>query len=236
MPDTHLGASSEPLTARLGEQLDHPLAKLRAQGAASRDPQRWGFVEALARRAQGHDGKVRALLDLRLARALADLQAACEAGGGSGPCASSPAQRDHPARPGLADLLQALRQTSVDEPPAGEAHGAQALHAGPDSETPGATPSETTELKALRYFRSSWTQLSVTQRLQQSQARLPAHAGPLNSQALALRALTLMQQVSPSYLAHFMGHVESLLWLDQAQLRTTPAAPSGRSLRTKGRA
>ncbi|RYD83832.1 MAG: DUF2894 domain-containing protein, partial [Verrucomicrobiaceae bacterium] len=31
------------------------------------------------------------------------------------------------------------------------------------------------------------------------------------------RKLTLMRELSPEYLHHFMAHVDALLWLDQAQ-------------------
>ena len=48
-------------------------------------------------------------------------------------------------------------------------------------------------------------------------ARAPENAGPLNSHRLALRALALMQALSPDYLRHFVTHAESLMWLDGAQ-------------------
>jgi hypothetical protein len=207
----------EPVSP-VGEQLDC----LRAQGAARRDPLRWAFVEALARRSQGQTGAARALLDDRLAQALAAFL------GGAPEPAPPPAAG--PARHHLGGLLQALQAPAEAAP-----HVAAATTTGRSASGPAASPPAAPyELKALRYFRSSWAQLSVQQRLQQSQARLPAHAGPLNSQALALRALTLMQDISPAYLSHFMAHVDSLLWLDQARVRPA-AAPTatGKPLRAK---
>lgn len=72
------------------------------------------------------------------------------------------------------------------------------------------------ELKAVSRFRSTWSRLGVEQRLSQSRARVPGNAGPLNSHALVLRSLTLMHEISPHYLTRFMGHVDALLWLEQA--------------------
>jgi hypothetical protein len=73
-----------------------------------------------------------------------------------------------------------------------------------------------TELKTLRYFRSTWTRLSAQQRLTQSLAQVPANAGPLNSHHLVHRALTLMRDASPQYLDRFISYVDALLWLDRA--------------------
>jgi hypothetical protein len=202
----------------VGEQLDC----LRAQGAARRDPLRWAFIEALARRSQGQAGAARALLDAKLAQALAAFP-----GGTPEP---PPPPAAGPARHRLGELLQALQGPAEAAP-----HQPAATTLGRPAPGPAAvSPAAPHELKALRYFRSSWAQLSVQQRLQQSQARLPAHAGPLNSQALALRALTLMQDISPAYLGHFMAHVDSLLWLDQARVRqATPPTAAGKPLRAK---
>ena len=71
------------------------------------------------------------------------------------------------------------------------------------------------ELKALGYFRSTWSRLSAERRLTQSLATVPKNAGPLNSQQLVHRSLTLMRELSPEYLERFMSHVDALLWLDQ---------------------
>ena len=69
----------------------------------------------------------------------------------------------------------------------------------------------------LGYLRTTWSRLSADRRLTQSLAKVPENAGPLNSQHLVHRSLTLMRELSPEYLHHFMAHVDALLWLDQAQ-------------------
>ncbi len=50
------------------------LQALQAHGVDRRDPVRWHFVAALQRRASQQQGPLRQQVDLRLARALADLQ------------------------------------------------------------------------------------------------------------------------------------------------------------------
>jgi len=74
------------------------------------------------------------------------------------------------------------------------------------------------ELKTLRQHRSTWTRLSLDQRLTQALAQVPDNAGPLNTQRLLNQALQLMRDASPEYAQRFMAHVEALLWLDQARL------------------
>jgi Protein of unknown function (DUF2894) len=71
-------------------------------------------------------------------------------------------------------------------------------------------------LKTLSYFRSTWSKLSADRRLTQSLAKVPENAGPLNSQHLVHRSLTLMRDLSPEYLNRFMSYVDALSWLDQA--------------------
>ena len=72
-----------------------------------------------------------------------------------------------------------------------------------------------TELKAIRYYRDTWLQLSVEQQLTAAQAKAPENAGPLNSHALVLRALQRMRDSSPDYLSRFMSYADALLCLEQ---------------------
>jgi hypothetical protein len=219
--------SDAPALLAAAPALDDQLQALRAQGAARQDPLRWGFIEALARRLPAQRGQARALVEQRLQLALGEFQQRWPAG-----CATEPAPGA--AAPAISAARLALQALSA---PSQQAAGL--LEAGglpPGARTVADAAAAPTELKALRYFRRSWSRLSVTQRLQQSQAQLPAHAGPLNSQALALQALTLMHEVSPDYLEHFMAYVDSLFWLDQAPVGSVaaPAAPA-RAPRSKTR-
>jgi hypothetical protein len=82
----------------------------------------------------------------------------------------------------------------------------------------------TPELKAVTYYRSTWSKLSAERRLTQSLAKVPDNAGPLNSHHLVHRALILMRDLSPEYLNRFMSYVDALLWIDQANGSMAAAA------------
>ena len=219
------------------------MAALQARGAHRFDPIRFRFIEALARRATGQTGTVRQILEGRLASLLAAYgerveQARAEAGEtldrvvAKHPQAADrlrqfyggghfkalhwlAAELDAPGRAGLlAELVHYHeRQSSA---PADERSADQVVAAvGPLA-----------ELKAVRYFRSTWSRLSVDQQLTRSLARLPENAGPLNSQRLVLQSLQLMRDTSPAYLSRFMSYVDALLWLDQANLAGPPVQAS----------
>ena len=70
--------------------------------------------------------------------------------------------------------------------------------------------------RTLQFFKRTWSRLSAEQRLAQSRASLPENAGPLNSQHLVHRSLTLMHALSPEYLERFVGYIDALQWVEQA--------------------
>ena len=90
------------------------------------------------------------------------------------------------------------------------------------------------DLNIVQQHRSAWTQLRAEQRVAQSQTALPDQAGPLNSQLLLHRALTLMRETSPGYLQHLMGQAEALMWLEQAL--AAPSADAKTASRAKAAA
>lgn len=217
---------------------------LRAQGATRFDPVGFRFIEALARRATACRGGARRLLARRLEQSVADyrgrferaqreagealargvarfpeaadgLRQHCEAGdlgalrrllarlearGGGGP---------------LAELLGYLRRHAAE---ATEAGGEGAVDA-PD--VPAAAPAG--ELKALRYFRSTWSRLSLDHQLSHAFAQAPENAGPLNSHYLVLQALKTMRDTGPAYLEQLVSYVDALLWLERAESGRAPA-------------
>lgn len=178
---------------------------LRARGADRFEPVRFRFIEALARRAAVQQGDVRQRLEARLQQLLAQHASAFEQ---HAVVASQLADESllHP----LAELTERLVR-----------------HAGPVQD--GAA----VELKTLREFRGTWARLSADRRLTQSRAKVPANAGPLNSQHLVHQALSLMRDVSPAYLDRFMAHVDALLWLDQVSAGAAP--PVAGTARAEGR-
>ena len=178
------------------------LAAWRERGDDRFDPVRFRFIEAMARRADAHDGEARRMLDERIARLLAAYGEALD----KRPGAIAPPEDASLARSAFADLIDHLAQHA---PPPGEGLAAR-----------GATP----DLKAVTYFRSTWSKLSADRRLTQSLAKVPDNAGPLNSHHLVHRALLLMRELSPEYLNRFMSYVDSLLWIDQANGSMAAAA------------
>ena len=97
------------------------LDALRASGAEGRDPVRFRFLEALARRAEGHSGEARRRLDERLVRAATALGERCAAS----PSANALATGDSapPASP-LAELLAHIRDHALPEAPSHPHHAA----------------------------------------------------------------------------------------------------------------
>ncbi|MBN4664267.1 DUF2894 domain-containing protein [Pandoraea nosoerga] len=95
------------------------------------------------------------------------------------------------------------------------------------------------DLDVLEYFRETWSKLSTDGNLRQSLAQVPENAGPLNSSHLVHRALSLMHDVSPDYLRHFLRHADALSWLEdmeaagvlgaKATARATAAVKPGRT-------
>ena len=170
--------------------------------AESFDPVRLRFLEALARRARDSEGTVKHLLEDKLARAMAAYQ---ERVAQHTDAASELQRLESPPQPtALAELTRTLTQHLPINAPA----------------SMGGRP----ELKSIRYFRDTWSKLSVDKQLSQAIAQGPENAGPLNSHQLVLRSLSVMRDISPDYLNRFMSYVDALLWLDQAD--SMPVAKS----------
>jgi hypothetical protein len=216
------------MSARANPTTAQPVTSI-AQAARLR------HIEALARRAQQHEGPARRLMDARLQQ-LRDALAA-----ESGPGLSSPHDAATANHEGLAQLLAhingAAAPTAAAAPnpalggglgPALDAatktrlasHTATTHATTPAPRPPAAAP----ELKAISQYRSTWSRLSAEQRLHQALAQVPSNAGPLNTQRLLHQALAAMRDASPHYLQRFMMQVETLLWLEQMGPGTAPVA------------
>lgn len=77
----------------------------------------------------------------------------------------------------------------------------------------------------LDEFQQLWGRIRTDSQLRQSLAAVPEDAGPLHSSALLHRAITLMQDVAPGYLQHFIAYVDALSWMEQ--LRVSGALDAG---------
>jgi len=190
----------------------------RARGDHRRDPVRFRFIEALARRAATHHGETRRILDARLRELLAAYADEHSAETLAADGTAGAGQKAKAARGPLAELVDAIAPPA---PPRGEGTAAGAGVPGLSSSSSSSSASH--ELKTLSYFRSTWSRLSADRRLTQTLAAVPENAGPLNSHQLVHRALVLMRELSPEYLHRFMSHVEALLWLDRANAGSASA-------------
>ena len=204
--------------------LQAALNAARAAGGPVADPTRWQRIEALARRADAHQGATRQLLDARLQALLAELAPSADVAPAPVPAPAQDVACDIP-RP--ASPAQALRALRAQLEPTQDDAATQAASAPDASAAP-------RDLKVVHQHRAAWTQLRAEQRVAQSQTALPDQAGPLNSQLLLHRALTLMRETAPEYLQRFVPYVDALLWLEQMQAPSVkPAAAARRKPRAK---
>lgn len=208
---------------------------LRASGAADRDPVRFAFLDALARRAAMQPAAIRQPLLAKL-NALVDELAAK-------PSPSTEPLPETLAPSGLAELLAYISQHTEAQadptpPPGSDLRQGEFVHAAVDRKIQPKSKAAASdrirqgpELKSVAYFRNEWSRLSTEQQLTQTLAQAPENAGPMNSQHLVLRSLQLMRDIAPDYLQGFMSYIDTLIWLEQAD-PTKPA--SGRSATGEG--
>jgi len=204
-----------PAPPRSAEVAEAPtLEALRALGVQQLDPARFRLAEALVRRASLHGPAVQAAVQPRLQRVLAELAWRQHVAAPATPQTAAPAMSP------LGGLLATLNRPAAADP----------------SDEPGpAAQGAPAELKALSQFRSTWAALSVDRQLHHSLAQAPENPGPLNSHRLVLRALQMLQALSPAYLQRFMAHADALLHLEQLNAANAPApgpAPRRESKRT----
>lgn len=216
----HRGAGRHLLEARLEKALDECAARCaEARQAAG---------ETLARAAARHPDAAATLESLYAAGDFAGLRriaAALDAGG----------------RTPLADLVAYVAERSAPAPGMNGAPDSRADAVPAASLAKPAAPTDSAnatgsarELKSLRYFRSTWSALSVDRQLAQALAQGPENAGPLNSHRLVLRSLQLMRDVAPNYLQRFMSYADALLWLERAEASGAPAKKTPPPAKARG--
>lgn len=198
----------------------------RERGADRVDPVRFHFIEAMAKRAAGQSGEARHLLDERLTSLLqayeSDLQASPSDVFNAGKPASTEAEVDAGARRPLAELNAYLARQA---PTAyGTSTTAPSTHARRD-----AYP----ELPDIDYFRKTWARVSTGLHLKQSLEHVPQNAGPLNSSNLVHRSLSLMRELAPDYLHHFLSYVDALSWMEQLKTSGATASKEPRAANVK---
>jgi hypothetical protein len=175
----------------------------RERGADRLDPVRFHFIEALDRRAAGHSGDARRILDDRLSQLIEAYADDVERAASSAADAGSAASRGVPARGALAGLIDYIASRT---PADGDGAAAGNVVPGPRSYP---------ELEALDYFREVWSRVRTERQLRRSLEQVPGNAGPLNSSSLVHRSLSLMRELSPGYLQQFLSYVDTLSWMEQ---------------------
>jgi hypothetical protein len=205
----NLGA--DPSTVLQTEAVEAALTTWRAQAAPTLPATQVFFTEALARRAAQHQGETRRHLNQKLLQALA-------ASTPHNPDAAPPSTTPDPAQQTdtAINALTTLRQQLE----------AQAT-------TPARTAWRTQNVTSLR---ATWSALHAQQRVTHALASKPPQAGPLNSEQLVHRALLLMREVSPDYLRHLVGTVNTLSWAEQLHVRSGSMVgkSAGAAARNKG--
>jgi hypothetical protein len=176
----------------------HARARLdtwREQGADRFDPIRFHVMDALERRATHHDGEVRRLLNERLSTLLDAYEVDLKRGWRRDQGITGASDNAAKTR----GLLGAL----VDQAATVDGVSSSASLAVPE---------------VLEEFRKLWSTLRTNSQVRQSLQQIPTNAGPLNSSALVHRAVTLMRELSPGYLQHFLGYIDELTWLEQMNM------------------
>lgn len=195
----------------MSEPGEPTLQSLRAHGADRHDPARFHFLEVMARRIPGQPAAVQQVLQGRLRAAVIDY-AAC--------VRSAPGARQRMEPPAIPAAGSALAQLNRDLDARVRSDGGIARMG---------VGAGVSDMKSVRQFSEVWSKISAERRVAQALENGPDNAGPLNSHKLMLRALCLMQSLSPDYLRCFLSHADSLLWLEQASVKPSRlAAKPGR--------
>lgn len=176
----------------------------RDSGADRADPVRFRFIEALARRASGYRGEAGRLLEERVAKLAADYGEVLARASGEVRARETPPETPQQGPGALADLAALRERLGRRAPPA----------AVPTTHAPTLHRAHHAEPELADYFRDTWARVSVDRQLRQSQAGVPENAGPLNTNHLVHRSLSLMREVSPGYLEQFLSYVDALSWLE----------------------
>ncbi|SOY70453.1 DUF2894 domain-containing protein [Cupriavidus taiwanensis] len=198
------------------------------------DPVRFRLMQALAGRAAAQGGAARSVLEARLQELVAAYAAivrgnADKVGATMGPSGPAPT----PAVSALGALVHDLA-----------ARARPAIAAAPNEARPlSPAPAQAAHAPLVDtladYFRETWARVSVEQQFRQSLERVPENAGPLNTDHLVHRALSLMRETSPEYLRHFLSYVEGMAWLEQlgaAAAAQKEAARAAARKSTRGKA
>lgn len=189
----------------------------REQGADRLDPVRFQFIQAMATRAVKLEGNTRKVLDARLSELLQQYRTRLD---------SAPTSATTPRKARQDDTLSTLVNHLATLAPPGTNH----LFASRVNNLRERYP----ELPVLDEFRATWSRVSANRQVRQSEEQVHENAGPLNSNHLVHRTLSMMRDVSPGYLHQFLSYLDTLAWVEQLQIANSPAPKERASKGAKG--
>lgn len=204
------------------------VSSLRQAGAHQFEPVDFHYIEALARRTNAQQGRVKHILNAKLAQALAAFSARFDRAQRDANDAIAQTAQSHPQAAvelhrhflsgdfkGVRRLI-ATQMESDKRDSLGDLARCVAQRSPEASAARLAVPAGTrSEQKSVQYFRDTWSKLSATKQVNQALSLADKNAGPINSHRVVLRSLELMRDISPDYLNRFMSHVNTMLCLDQ---------------------
>ncbi len=91
------------------------------------------------------------------------------------------------------------------------------------------------ELSSVRLFRESLVKLNSDKLVTRVISEGPENPGPLNPQALVIKSLAAMRELSPDYLNRFVSYMDTLLWLEDASAKIRPAKTKKTGKRSRKR-
>ncbi|MGV2865821.1 DUF2894 domain-containing protein [Achromobacter sp. AGC39] len=204
-------------------------------GADRLDPVRFRFLQAMARRTAALQGLARQRLEVQLAqhlRAYARLLEAVEPDASTMDSVEASEPPSHPSSHAPSTSAEASPAASAT-PQTAPAALTQLLAYLTYPDAPDNDPTWDRDALGLRaaypdvqmleYFRGVWSRVSADRQVRQSQEQVHKNAGPLNSNQLVHRALSLMRELSPGYLQQFLSYTDALMWMEQIQAATAPA-------------
>jgi hypothetical protein len=208
--------------------LQAKLEVLRASGGPERDPIRFAYLNALARRAATQPEYIRQSLNEKISAAASKLAAR--------PTVAPTAPHRKNTTSPLANLLAYISQQAHAQPetlPINDPTVANRNFQQNSQNVSTGRISQAPELRSVTFFHNTWSKLSTEQQLTETLAQAPENAGPMNSQHLVLRSLQIMNEISPDYLQGFMSYIDTLIWLEHAA--PTKLGASSRSIPTVNR-
>ncbi|MFC4762146.1 DUF2894 domain-containing protein [Dyella koreensis] len=201
----------------------------REQNAHRLNPIRFHFIDAMERRAAGHSGEARRLLDDRLAQLIKAYANDLKKAPSNVDAVDSTVTPGAPARGALGELIDGI------------ASRATTRNGNPAASDAVSQPALFPELHVLDDFKRIWSKVRTESQLRESLEQVPTNAGPLNSGNLVHRSLTLMRELSPGYLQHFLLYVDALSGMEQMSgggsmvISDAPRAVSAPKKRTRAK-